>query len=777
MITVIAEKPSVAKDIANFLGANTKKDGFYEGNNYYVTWAFGHLVEIKDFKELGYSDKWSLNTLPFIPENFDLKVTSNSGAQKQFKVIKELFNKSDKIICATDAGREGELIFRYIYELSKTKVRFERLWISSLTDEAIKDGFSNLKNGSQFNNLYYSAKARNQADYIVGINATIGMTTKAASGLLSLGRVQTPTLALICQRFIQNRDFVPIPYFVPELLLFPLNKLEFKVQFERNIDSFDEANEILNTIGVSLSIADIIKTEVKENAPTLFDLTLLQMEANKKFGFSAQKTLSTAQELYEKHKILSYPRTSSKYLSEDMLPKIPLLMQNISLYHVHKEAIQSLLETPITKRPINNGKVTDHHAIIPTEKKVDFNSLNDDELKIYSLVTNRFIEAFMPACIKDSSKIIVDSVSGQFIATGTVIREQGWRFVTSVIINEDDDNNEVKLPLLKIGETVSVIKKEVIKKHTKALPLFTESTLLHSMETAGKLVTEELLAQAMKEGGLGTPATRASIIELLIKRSFIIREKKNIIPTDLGLNLYNLVKDLKISKAELTGEWESKLIQMEEGNYPFENFNNEINIYINDLIEDIKNMQVEFSENEIIECPFCSKGMIVEKNKSYNCTESELGKCDFPIVWKLISKKKINELVVIELVKNGKTGIIKGFVNKQEKTFEASLIIDQLTKKLQFDFSKKEIAVCPKCQKGKVEDNTKVYKCNNIDVCNFFIFKEMAKKTISEKEVIKLMKDKKSNLIKGFVSNAGKSFDAFLKIDNEFKIVFEFVKK
>lgn len=777
MITVIAEKPSVAKDIARFLGANSMRDGYLEGNNYYITWAFGHLVEIKDFKELGYADKWSLNTLPFIPANFDLKITSNSGAQKQFKVIKDLFNKSDKIICATDAGREGELIFRYIYELSKTKVSFDRLWISSLTDDAIKEGFSSLKNGNQFDNLYYSAKARNQADYIVGINATIGMTTKADSGLLSLGRVQTPTLALICQRFIQNRDFIPLAFFVPELLLFPLNKLEFRAQFERNLESFDEANDIINSIGVSLTISDIVKTEIKENAPTLFDLTLLQMEANKKYGFSAQKTLSTAQELYEKHKILSYPRTSSKFLSEDMLSKIPSLIENVSIYHEQKELILTLLKKPISKRPINNGKVTDHHAIIPTEKMVDFNILNEDEIKIYTMVSNRLIEAFMPACIKDSSKIIIDSDKGQFFATGTVIREQGWRSINSGNINDDEDNKEVKLPLLKIGETVSVIKKEVLKKHTKALPLFTESSLLHSMETAGKLVTEELLAKAMKEGGLGTPATRASIIELLIKRSFISRDKKNIVPTDLGLNLYKLVKDLKISKAELTGEWESKLIQMEEGNYPFESFNNEINIYIKDLIEDIKNMQVEFSDKEIIECPFCSKGMIVEKNKSYNCTESELENCDFPIIWKLIAKKKINELSVIELVKNGKTGLIKGFVNKEDKSFDASLIIDQLSKKLKFDFTKKEITDCPKCQKGKIEENSKVFKCNEIDTCNFVIFKEIAKKIISEKDVIKLIKDKKSNLIKGFVSNAGKTFDAYLKIDNEFKIVFEFQKK
>lgn len=776
MITVIAEKPSVAKDIAKFLGATNTKDGYIEGNNYFVTWAFGHLVEIKDFKELGYNEKWSLETLPFIPEVFELKITGNSGAQKQFKVIKDLFQKSQKIICATDAGREGELIFRYIYELSKSKVDFDRLWISSLTDDAIKEGFSKLKKGNQFDNLFYSAKARNQADYIVGINATIGMTSKAASGLLSLGRVQTPTLALICQRFIQNRDFVPIAFYVPELLLFPLNKLEFKAQFETNLDSLEKANEILSSIGVSLIVKDIIKTEIKENPPTLFDLTLLQMEANKRFGFSAQKTLTTAQELYEKHKILTYPRTSSKFLSEDMLPKIPGLMKNVSEYHLQKEAIKALLNNPISTRPINNGKVTDHHAIIPTEKKVDFNSLNDDETKIYTLVSNRFIEAFMPACLKDSSKIIIETDKGNFSASGTIIKEEGWRKITSEK-EEGEDSVNIKLPVLKIGESVSVIKKEVLKKHTKALPLFTESSLLHSMETAGKLVSEEKLAEAMKEGGLGTPATRASIIELLIKRQFIIRDKKNILPTDLGLNLYDLVKDLKISKAELTGEWESKLLQIEDGNYSFDQFNSEINDYIKELIESIKTMPVKFLEKEIIECPFCKKGMIVEKHNSYKCNNIDNGNCDFPIIWKSISGKNISELTVKDLVQNGKTSLIKGFLNKEKKSFDAILMIDQETKKLKFDFSKKEIAECPKCKTGRVEVHPKVYKCNNIEKCEFIIYKEIAKKLLTENEVIKLIKDKRTPLIKGFISNNGKSFDAFLKMDNEFKTSFEFVKK
>lgn len=774
MITVLAEKPSVAKDIAKFLGANNKKDGYLEGNNYYVTWAFGHLVEIKSLNELGYNSNWSLTNLPFVPKDFELKVSN--GASKQFQIIKGLFEKSEKIICATDAGREGELIFRYIYNLSKSKTSFDRLWISSLTDQAIKEGFNKLKKGSDFDNLYYSAKARNEADYIVGINATIGMTAKAGSGLLSLGRVQTPTLALICERYFQNLEFKSVPYYTPELLLFPLNKLEFKARFESNFTNEHEAKAINDSIGNIVYVADVIKKETKENPPYLFDLTSLQMEANKRFGFSAQQTLSTAQKLYEEHKILSYPRTSSKFLSDDMVAIIPGLLNDILKYHQKKESIKFLLDNKISTRPIDNSKVTDHHAIIPTEKSVDFSKLNDDEKSIYQLVVNRFLEAFMPVCIKENSTVIVNTDKGNFTASGSVIIEQGWRIISEKIA-DDDNGKEQKLPNLKVGEKLSVIKKEINKSFTKPLPLFTESSLLHIMETAGKLVEDSELSQAMKEGGLGTPATRASIIELLLKRNYIVRDKKNLIPTDLGINLYNQVKDLKISKAELTGEWESKLMQIEKGTYSFDLFNTEIKNYIAELIESIKTLKIESLDKIIIECPNCENGKIVENRNNFSCNSSNETNCNFPVIWKKIADKEINSNHIIELVQKGKTSIIKGFKNKEQKEFSAALFIDKETKALKFDFSKNEICNCPKCKEGKIEDNEKVFKCGNTAKCDFVIFKEIAKKKIGVNDVIKLINNGKTNLIKGFASRTGKTFDAKLALTSDFKIEFEFSKK
>lgn len=780
MITVIAEKPSVAKDIANFLGANKSNNGYLEGNNYYVTWAYGHLVEIKDFKELGYNEKWSLENLPFIPNNLELRVKNNTGTKTQFKIVKELFNKSTSIICATDAGREGELIFRYIYELSKSKVPFERLWISSLTEQSIKEGFQKLRKGSEYDNLFNSAKARNEADYIVGINATIGMTAKASTlGLLSLGRVQTPTLALICQRFINNRDFVTEPYFVAELLLYALNKGEFKSFFESNFENKESAHKVLNELGVSLLVSDIIAADVIEAAPYLFDLTLLQREANKRFGYTAQQTLSIAQELYEKHKILSYPRTSSKFLSDDMFPKIPKLLRNISTYHLKSGLILSLLEKPLSKKPINNTKVTDHHAIIPTEQLPDFSKLSTEETNLYNLVVNRFIEAFMRGCVKSTTKITFDTEKGKFISRGSVIKSLGWREISTNIEIESDDLEVVdqKTPALKIGETVSILTKKVLPKFTQPLPIYNESSLLQMMETAGKLIEDEELADAMKEGGLGTPATRASIIEILIHRSFIYRDKKKILPTDIGLKLYELVKDLSISKAELTGSWEHKLAQIENGSYDVTQFNREIKDYTATIIESIKGMDFNAMNEVIAKCGRCSNGEIIEVGNAYKCNNADKGHCNYPTIWKKVGEKAITVSMVKELITNGKTETIKGFKNKEKVSFDARLIFDKETNKIKFDFSKESIADCPKCKTGKIENGSAFYKCNNKENCDFIIFKIIATKTIVETNILKLIKDKRTLLIKGFVSKTGKSFDAFLVMDDKCKINFEFQKK
>lgn len=776
MITVIAEKPSVAKDIASFLGATTKKEGYLEGNNYCVTWAYGHLVELKDFVELGYTEKWSINNLPFIPNEFGLKLKSDPGAKKQFKVIKELFKNSSSIICATDAGREGELIFRYIYNLSQTTIPFERLWISSLTEQSIKEGFNKLQKGSLYDNLFYSAKARNEADYLVGINATIAMTCKGNIGLLSLGRVQTPTLALICQRFIENKEFVPKPYFVPELLLYALNKAEFKSISENSFETIELAEAVLDQVGVSLKVSDIISTEIKETAPTLFDLTLLQREANKKFGYTAQETLNLAQSLYETHKILSYPRTSSKFLSDDMLPKIPQLLNNIKSFHSKKDAISLLLEKSISKKPINNNKVTDHHAIIPTEQVPNFSKLSTQETNLYNMVIDRFLQAFHPECLKDSTKIIFETPKANFISRGIVIKEMGWRIIGSSTEIEEDEENIQKLPTLKIGETISVLTKKVNSKMTQPLPIHSESSLLQLMETAGKLIDDDLLADAMKEGGLGTPATRASIIETLIHRQFIMRDKKKLLPTDLGLRLYQLVRDLNISKAELTGEWEYKLAQIEKGEYNVNEFNQEIKSYTAIIIESIKSMDLTTMNKIISKCNYCSDGEIIELGNGYKCTNAIKSVCEFPTIYKTIGGKTISEKNVMQLITTGKTEIIKNFKNKEGKTFDAALIIDAGTKKLKYDFTRESVCDCPKCKSGKIEKGKSFYKCNT-EECDFIIWNTIAGKQMIDSNIIKLIKDKRSILIKGFISKTGKTFDAFLILDQNFKIQFDFPKK
>jgi len=781
MKTIIAEKPSVARDIAAFLGANNKKDGYLEGNNYYVTWAFGHLVEIKDFKDLGYSEKWSLSTLPFIPKSFDLKIKDNAGAKKQFLIIKDLFQKSSSIICATDAGREGELIFRYIYELSKVKIPFERLWISSLTDQSIKEGFNNLKEGKLFDNLYYSAQARNQADYLVGINATIGMTAKAVSrGLLSLGRVQTPTLALICQRFLNHKNFIPRSYFVPEALLSTGQKDEFKGYFEKNFDTKEEANTILEVTPATLKVTDIISKEIKEGAPNLFDLTSLQMQANTTFGYTAQETLAIAQDLYEKHKVLSYPRTSSKYLSEDLYPKLPQLFQNIIKYHSNGKEITLLLQKPLSKKPINDKKVTDHHAIIPTETEPKMNQFSKQESDIYQLVVNRFTQAFMKPCLKKSTSVILATTLGNYIVNGTTITDPGWRIISNQNVSNEKDTdkeNNQKIPQLEIGDIITVVAKEVIAKKTKAPTIHNESSLLQLMETAGKLVDDEKLSEAMKEGGLGTPATRAAIIETLCDRKFIYRDAKNILPTSMGLQLYELVKDLSISKAELTGQWEYKLNQIENGNYDPVTFNSEIKEYTLSIINSIKTMAIEYEDTEITTCSVCDKGVIVERGNTYVCTNVDKKLCNFPVIWKTIGGKPISHSIVKEVVTKGKSSIIKGFKNKENKVFDACLMYDKAENKIKYDFAKDAISDCPKCKKGKIENGSAFYKCNNKKHCDFIIFKIVAKKVIPDPELIKLLKTKKSSLIKGFTSSSGKPFDAHLIIDDNFKVSFEFQKK
>jgi len=566
---IIAEKPSVARDIAHIVGATSKQDGYMEGCGYVVTWAMGHLIALAMPEAYGFS-AYKAEDLPIRPNPFQLVVrqvrkdkeyVSDPAALKQLKVIRSCFDKADRIIVATDAGREGELIFRYIYQYLDCRKPFDRLWISSLTDKAIREGLSNLKPGNCYDNLYHSAKARSEADWLVGINASRALSI-ARKGGYSLGRVQTPTLAMVCRRYIENRDFSSVPYW----------KLSVHTEKEglsiKAVGCKDYENEALAQTALAtlrsqsqLTVESVTRKVTYTAPPFLYDLTALQKDANKRHGFSADKTLSIAQSLYEK-KITTYPRTGSRYISEDVFEEVPALLRKI----------RETLPTPLNRHSVDNAKVTDHHAIIPTGETPS--GLSADERTIYQMVVNRFIEAFSPD--SEEERMQVRFTHGTNIFTWKACRQisLGWKAVqkgkeVEAEMKEDGDEQILSsLPSLTEEEVLPLVSAEITAHKTKPKPLYTEATLLSAMENAGKEVEDAESKKAMAECGIGTPATRANIIETLILRDYIRRDKKVIIPTEKGLAVYEIVKDKKIANAEMTGSWELALAAIEAGKIP-----------------------------------------------------------------------------------------------------------------------------------------------------------------------------------------------------------------
>ena len=551
---IIAEKPSVARDIARIVGANSRQDGYLEDNGYIVTWAMGHLIALAMPEVYGFP-AYKREDLPIRPNPFQLIVRqvrkdkeyiSDPAALKQLKVIRSCFDKADRIIVATDAGREGELIFRYIYQHLGCRKPFDRLWISSLTDKAIREGLSNLKPGSSYDNLYYSAKARSEADWLVGINASRALSI-ARKGGYSLGRVQTPTLAMVCRRYIENRDFSSVPYWKISVLT------EREGVSLKAIGSADYESEALAQTALAalrsqsqLTVESVARQVGHTAPPLLYDLTALQKEANRRHGFSADKTLSIAQSLYEK-KITTYPRTGSRYISEDVFEEIPTLLRKIGMP----------LSNTLNRHSVDNTKVTDHHAIIPTGEPPS--GLSTDETTIYQMVVNRFVEAFSPN--SEEERMLVRFTDGTNTFTWKACRQisLGWKAVQKgkeVEAEKKEDSDEQilsSLPNLMEGEVLPLVDAEITEHKTKPKPLYTEATLLSAMENAGKEVEDAESKKAMGECGIGTPATRANIIETLILRDYIRREKKAIIPTEKGLAVYEIVKDKKIASAEMTG--------------------------------------------------------------------------------------------------------------------------------------------------------------------------------------------------------------------------------
>ncbi|WP_156306214.1 type IA DNA topoisomerase [Sphingobacterium endophyticum] len=696
MKVVIAEKPSVARDLARVMGAKEVKDGYISGNGYAFTYAFGHLVQLCTPQAYGFHN-WSVSNLPIIPKEFELEVKKvkrdgkqidDSGALKQLNTIKSLLKDAEEIIVATDAGREGELIFRNIYYYLNSNVPFKRLWISSQTDKAIKEGFANLKEGIEYDSLYMSARSRSESDWLIGINATQALTLAAGNrGLLSLGRVQTPTLAMICSRYLENKDFKPQTFYKIQAG-FEKEGIQFKATSNK-IDKKEEAEAAFGKLNVGMDalVKNVEAKETKEQPPLLFDLTSLQQDANKKFGYSADQTLSIAQTLYEK-KVITYPRTGSRYIGEDVFEKIEELFQHLADTAQEQIAVisKNLIGAKLNKRSVDDKKVTDHHALLVTDEKPG--PMPMDQQNIYNMIAKRMVESFSEVCLKDITTVTIDAADIELIAKGTVIRQYGWRLSADQVElpdedknSDDQDNENAQLPKLSVEELLEVLTLDLAERFTKARPIHTEASLLKAMETSGKEIEDEEMRQAMKDCGLGTPATRAATIETLFQRDYIKRDKKKLIPTEKGLSVYYLVKDRSIAKVTLTGKWEQKLEEMRANKVSYDVFMKHIKDYTEKITKELLQLRVAIAHEELkplqkgkIKCPKCSKGNIQLYDKVAQCDHYARG-CDFKI-WRTLNGVFLDEKEMKNLLEKGKTSVMQGVKNQDGQVVAAALIFE-----------------------------------------------------------------------------------------------------
>jgi len=662
MIVCIAEKPSVAKDLADILKANHRKDGYFEGNGYQVTWTFGHLCTLKEPHDYKASWKsWNIYDLPLIPSHFGIKPIEDNGVKKQLAIIERLVGACEYVINCGDAGIEGELIQRWVLHYVKCKVPVKRLWISSLTEEAIREGFKKLKDGKDYIPLYQAGISRAVGDWLLGMNATRLFTIKYGDnqGVLSIGRVQTPTLAMLVNRHKEIEQFVPEDFWEIKTIY---RDTEFSSEFGK-MKKMEAANEAI--VKITDKPFEILSSDIKEgkeSAPRLFDLTSLQVEANKKLSYSADDTLKLIQSLYEK-KVVTYPRVDTTYLSEDLYPKIGDIFKKLA--PINPTLIDELIKKPIkkTKQIFDDKKVTDHHAIIPTG--VMPNNINQDEKRIYMMVFNRFLAAFHPDCkvantvVMGQVKINQDESIG-FKATGKQILFPGWRVVYDFEkqrqkpSDEDEDDKaqdeEKLMPLFEAGETGPHEPKLETKKTSPPKP-YTEATLLRAMETAGRQVDDEKLREMLKDNGIGRPSTRANIIETLFRRKYIERKKKTLFPTEKGIRLIDLISNDLLKSPELTGDWERKLRLIEKKEYDHEQFKEELKQMVMDLTNEImspKAYKLEKSIRELgnIICPKCKTGFVIKGNTAFGCSRYEQG-CDFRL-----SKEKDGKEIELEELKN-----------------------------------------------------------------------------------------------------------------------------
>ena len=758
MKVCIAEKPSVAREIASILGANTKRDGYYEGNGYAVTYTFGHLctlLEPKDYKP--HWKSWDLNNLPMLPERFDTKVTGDAGIKKQFNIVKSLFEKASVVINCGDAGTEGELIQRWVINQCNYKGEVQRLWISSLTEEAIKEGFKNLKPSTNYDNLYYAGYSRAIGDWLLGLNATRLYTVKFGGykQVLSVGRVQTPTLAMIVNRFKEINDFKPQPYW------------ELQTTYRNTLFNYEEGRFLKQEDGQVLAnkvkesdfeITAVTKKKGKEYAPKLFDLTGLQVYCNNKFGFSADETLKMVQKLYEM-KVVTYPRVDTTFLPNDVYPKIAGILSKLTNY---SQLTQPLLESKIkkSKRIFDDKKVTDHHAIIPTGIQ---GNLQYNQQQVYDIITRRFIGAFYPDSDVSNTAVTGKAAEVPFKTTGKEIITKGWRvaFETEESKIKKELNEQLTLPSFIKGEK-GTHEPSFLEKETKPPRNFTEASLLRAMETAGRQVDDDEMRELMKENGIGRPSTRASIIETLFRRKYIERKKKLVLPTQTGIDLINIIDNELLKSAELTGRWEKRLKEIERGEFNAGAFINNMKKMVDELVAEVRSNTSKKRISSVIAneakqsnrpkakiasktkkqilgktCPKCKKGTLLKGSSAYGCSEYK-NNCHVKIPFEIYGKK-VSENQLIRLLDKGCTTNLKGFKTATGSVEGLIRFDENFNLKLEEKSSPQpqvqsrsqepEKIRCPKCEKGNVLKGKTGYGCSEYKAgCNFvFTFDNIKK--------------------------------------------------
>lgn len=749
MKVCIAEKPSVAKELAHILGANIRRDGYFEGNGYQVTWTFGHLCTLKEPND--YTDRWkawNIYQLPMIPEKFGIKLIENEGVKKQFATIEKLMSTAEEVINCGDAGQEGELIQRWVMSKAKCTAPLKRLWISSLTEEAIREGFSNLQPGKKFDNLYAAGSARAIGDWLLGMNATRLYTLKYGQNrqVLSIGRVQTPTLALIVNRQKEIDAFKPEPYFEIKTIYRDATFSAASGRFQNR----EDAAQVLEEISQFEFIIGKIETKNSVEQPLrLFDLTSLQVDCNRKFNMGAEDTLKTIQSLYEK-KLTTYPRVDTTYLSEDIYPKVPGILKNLKGYETLTEP---LLQEKIRKsnKVFDNAKITDHHAIIPTgQHRID---LTTQEKQVFDMVAKRFISVFYPDCKVANTMVEAKAGPHDFKATGKQILSPGWR---TVYMNEKNpvQSDENLLPIFVTGEH-GPHEPGLLEKQTQPPKYHTEATLLRAMETAGKSVDDEELRELMKDNGIGRPSTRANIIETLFRRKYMKKDGKKLVATSTGIDLIDSIENELLKSAELTGLWEKKLRLIELGQYDVTVFMDEMKQMVSEVVDQVKRSprkvftlapeepnvpakKVKTAPTEPTEttCPSCKMGILKKGKNAWGCSDWKEG-CHFIIPFEYMGKK-LTDSQIKRLAEKGKTALIKGF-RQDNENLDGFL---ELTTDFKIGFAEAvpEKLVCPSCKIGEIVKGNTAWGCTNFrGGCKLRIPFELQGNKLTESQVSQLV--------------------------------------